>query len=62
LGYNETSKAYRIYVPEKKYIEISRDVTFHDEVYFCHSRELPCDTEDQEVPTLELSDSQLSDE
>ena len=28
VGYNETSKAYRIYIPGQRYIEVSRDVTF----------------------------------
>jgi hypothetical protein len=46
VGYSETSKAYRIYVPGQKYIEVSRDVTFHEEIAFRRSRELPCDTEE----------------
>jgi hypothetical protein len=62
VGYSETSKAYRIYVPGKKYIEVSRDATFHEEAAFRHSRELPCDIEEHEAPSLEPSDSQLSDE
>jgi hypothetical protein len=44
VGYSETSKAYWIYVLGKRYIEVSRDVTFHEEVVFRHSKELPCDT------------------
>jgi hypothetical protein len=28
VGYNESSKSYRIYVPGQQKIEISRDVTF----------------------------------
>jgi hypothetical protein len=44
VGYSETSKTYRIYVPGKKYIEVYRDVTFHEEATFRRSRELPCDT------------------
>jgi hypothetical protein len=34
VGYSETSKAYSIYVPGQRYIEVSRDVTFHEEVAF----------------------------
>jgi hypothetical protein len=62
VGYSETSKAYRIYVPGQKYIEVSRDVTFHEEAAFRHSRELPCDTEEQEAPSPKPSNSPLSDE
>jgi hypothetical protein len=62
VGYSETSKAYQIYVPGKKFIEVSRDVTFHEEATFRCSREIPCDTEEQEAPSPEPSDSPLSDE
>jgi hypothetical protein len=37
-------------------------VAFHEEATFRHSRELPCDTEEQEAPSLEPSDSPLPDE
>jgi hypothetical protein len=43
VGYSETSKTFRIYVPGKKFIEVSRDVTFHEETTFRRSEELPCD-------------------
>jgi hypothetical protein len=51
VGYSETSKAYRIYVPRKKYIEVNGDVTFHEEAAFRRSKELPCYTEEQEAPS-----------
>jgi hypothetical protein len=35
-------------------------VTFHEEVAFRCSRELPCDTEEQEAPSSEPSNSQIS--
>jgi hypothetical protein len=35
VGYNETSKAYRVYVPGQKKIEINRDVIFDEDVAFC---------------------------
>jgi hypothetical protein len=62
VGYSETSKAYRIYVPGKKFIEVSRDVTFHEEATFRRTKELPCDTEKQEAPSPEPSDTPLPDE
>jgi hypothetical protein len=47
-------------VSGKKYIEVSRDVTFHEKVVFRRSRELPCDKEEREAPTSKISCSQLS--
>jgi hypothetical protein len=48
VGYSETSKAYRIYVPCQRYIEVSRDVTFHEEAAFKQSKELQQDTKMEE--------------
>jgi hypothetical protein len=48
VGYSETSKAYKIYVPGQRYIEVSRDVTFHEEAAFKHSKESQQDTEMEE--------------
>jgi hypothetical protein len=62
VRYSETSKAYQIYVPRKKYIEVSRYVSFHEEAAFCCSIELPCDTEEKEAPSPEPPVSPLSDE
>jgi hypothetical protein len=53
VGYSETSKAYRIYIPGQKFIEVSRDVTFHEETAFRRARDLLCDTEEQEAPPLD---------
>jgi hypothetical protein len=52
VGYNETSKAYRIYIPRHRHIEISRDVTFYEEETFRKSREshMDEDREEQEAP------------
>jgi hypothetical protein len=34
VGYNENSKAYKIYVPGHRKIEVSRDVNFYEEATF----------------------------
>ena len=34
VGYSKSSKAYRIYVPGERHIEVSQYVTFHEEVAF----------------------------
>jgi hypothetical protein len=39
VGYNESSKAYQIYIPGQRQIEVSRDVTFEEEIAFRRSRE-----------------------
>ena len=42
LGYTKNFEAYKIYVPGQRKIEVSRDVTFHEEATFkkseCFSR------------------------
>jgi hypothetical protein len=38
VGYSESSKAYRIYIPGQRQIEVSRDVSFEEEVAFRRSR------------------------
>jgi hypothetical protein len=40
VGCSENSKAYRIYVLGQRQIEVSRDVTFHEEVAFKKSKEI----------------------
>jgi hypothetical protein len=39
VGYSESSKAYQIYIPGQRQIEVSRDVTFEEEIAFRRSRE-----------------------
>jgi transposase InsO family protein len=38
VGYNESSKAYLIYIPGQRQIEVSRDVTFEEEIAFQRSK------------------------
>jgi hypothetical protein len=38
VGYNESSKAYRIYIPSQRQIEVSSDVTSEEELSFKRSR------------------------
>ena len=39
VGYNESSKAYQIYIPGQRQIKVRRDVTFEEELAFRRSRE-----------------------
>ena len=43
VGYSESSKAYRIYFPEYKNIDISRDVTFDEDIAYNKSRKRPAE-------------------
>lgn len=49
VGYSESSKAYRIYIPGQKLIEINWDVTFEEDVSFKRSKgsHMEIDNEDQ---------------
>ena len=38
VGYSDTSKAYRIYIPDHRKVEISRDVTFDESAAFNKSK------------------------
>ena len=59
MGYNETSKSYRINVLGKKHIEVNRYVIFHEEATFHHSKELPYDIKEHGAPTSEHLGSQI---
>lgn len=50
VGYSESSKAYRIYIPRQKQIEISGDVSFEEEGAFKRSKGSSMDNEEQETP------------
>ena len=45
VGYSEQSKAYRIYIPGYRQIELSKDVTFDEDTTFRKSKK---DKEDEE--------------
>jgi hypothetical protein len=60
VGNNENSKAYKIYLPGKRKIEVSNDVTFHEESTFKKSIELQQDLEAVQ-PASPSSESEESD-
>jgi hypothetical protein len=55
VGYSESSKAYRIYILGQRQIELSRDVTFEEEVAFSRSRgphmEIDSEIQEEMVPS-----------
>jgi hypothetical protein len=50
VGYNESSKAYHIYIPSQRQIEVRRYVNFEEEVAFRRARgsQMDIDSERQE--------------
>ena len=50
LGYSESSKAYRIYIPEQHKIEVSGDVTSNENMAFKKSIEETIEEEEYEEP------------
>jgi hypothetical protein len=61
VGYSDLSKAYRIYIPEKHKIEVSRDVTFNERMVFRKSIEE--NIEEEEIKELnEESTKNVNDE
>ena len=50
IGYSETSKVYKIYVPGFKKIEISRDVTFDEDAAFSKSKKNASEEVQDEEP------------
>ena len=49
VGYSESAKAYRIYIPGQRKIELSRDITFED-IADWRSRHAKSDSDEQEAP------------
>jgi hypothetical protein len=47
VGYNESSKEYRIYISGQRQIEVSRDVSFEEEVAFRKSRRSHIETDSE---------------
>lgn len=56
VGYNESAKAYRIYIPDQKKMELSRDITFEEDAAYRRSRHTNSDS-DQQDASQELLDS-----
>ena len=52
VGYSEQSKAYRIYIPGYRQIELSRDVTFDKDSAFRKSRKDKEDEEEHDTPKI----------
>ena len=56
VEYSDCSKYYRVYILGQRYIEVSRDVIFHEEAVFPKTLEL---SPEDAVAPLEFSDSEI---
>ena len=59
VGYSDSSKACRIYVPGQWYIEVNRDMIFHEESVFRQTQEL---LKEDEGPPIEILDLEVQRE
>ena len=48
VSYSESAKAYRIYIPDQRKMELSRDVTFEEDVAYRISRRSDSDSDDSQ--------------
>jgi hypothetical protein len=62
VGYNESLKAYHIYIPGQRQIEVSRDVTFEEEISFRRSRESHMEIESEKDETTPSPRSKIQRE
>jgi hypothetical protein len=58
VGYNDSSKAYRIYISEQHKIEVSRDVTFNEKMAFNKSIEETIEEEEIEELNEESTENE----
>jgi hypothetical protein len=58
VGYSDSSKAYRIYIPKQHKIEVSRDITFNERMAFRKSIEETIEEEEIEEPTKENTEGE----
>jgi hypothetical protein len=68
VGYSEVSKAYRIFVPTRRRIVVSKDVQFEEERALRRSRDMPTQVEDQQgqdsrqkIEEVQSTESQAQD-
>ena len=60
VGYNETSKAYKIYIPGSRKIVVRRDANFTEDRAFRKSHEMPFEEQDEDAPIVQQQGSNLA--
>jgi len=60
VGYSETSKAYRIYIPSNRKIVVRQDAKFMEDKAFRKSREMPFEEQDEDTPLVQQKGSDLA--
>lgn len=58
IGYNLSSKAYRIYIKEGRKIEVSRDVIFDENHAYKISKDIRIKSSEEHVPLFEEEEHQ----
>lgn len=52
VGYSETSKAYKIYIPNNRKIVVRRDAKFMEDIAFRKARAMPAEEQSIDVPLV----------
>ena len=60
VGYSESTRAYWIYILGQRKIELSRDVTFEEDIAYRRSRHAESDSDEQEAPWEVLASPSLA--
>jgi hypothetical protein len=55
MGYNESSKVYRIYIQKQHKVEFKRDINFNEKMAFKKSIEETIEDEEYEGPKEEIT-------
>jgi hypothetical protein len=61
MGYSDSSKSYRIYIPEQHKIEVRRDVTFNERMALRKSIEEIIEEEELEEPNEENTENKINE-
>ena len=62
VGYSEKSKAYQIYIPGYRQIELTRYITFDEDTTFKNSKKYKEDEEEHETPKAAESPKPIKNE
>lgn len=61
VGYNTSSKEYKVYINEEHRIEVRRDVIFYESIAYKKSKDIPIDSNKEEEPIFTKEEASRKD-